>query len=57
MAKRKIKKVLIIGSNSFSAGSMISLLLRKNYKVFAISRVKLITKVLRFDKYHKNFRF
>ena len=58
MAKRKIKKVLIIGSNSFSAGSMISLLLRKNYKVFAISRSQINNeKFLRFDKYHKNFRF
>ena len=41
MAKKKIKKVLIIGSNSFSAGSLINFLINKNFEVFGISRSKL----------------
>ena len=58
MVKRKIKKVLVIGSNSFSAISMIDLLLKKNYSVFAISRSKLNSdKYISFNKKHKNFYF
>ena len=36
-----MKKIIVIGSNSFSAGSFIKLLLLKNYKVYGISRSKL----------------
>ena len=41
MAKEKIKKIIIIGSNSFSAGSLIQFLLKKNYKIYGISRSKM----------------
>ena len=58
MAKKKFKKIVIIGSNSFSAGSLISLLLRKNFKVYGISRSNLNKKkFLRFYPKNKNFRF
>ncbi len=58
MVKKKIKKVLVIGSNSFSAISIIDLLLKKNYSVFAISRSKLNSdKYISFDKKHKRFNF
>ena len=58
MAQKKIKKVLIIGSNSFSAGSYINFLLRKKFKVFAISRSKLNSKkFLAYNIKDKNFVF
>ena len=58
MAKKKFKKIIIIGSNSFSAGSLISLLLRKNFKVYGISRSNLNKKkFLRFYPKNKNFKF
>ncbi len=58
MAQKKIKKIIIIGSNSFSAGSLINLLLKKNFKVYGISRSKINKKkFLRFDIKDKNFIF
>jgi len=51
-----MKKVFVIGSNSFSGGSFVNLLLKKNYIVFGISRSSLNKKsLLNFD--HKNIRF
>ena len=40
MANAK-KKIIVIGSNSFSGGFIIKKLLLKNYKVIGISRSKL----------------
>jgi dTDP-glucose 4,6-dehydratase len=58
MAKEKIKKIIIIGSNSFSAGSLIQFLLKKNYKIYGISRSRMSKKTfLRFNKKDKNFIF
>ena len=51
MVKKKFK-ILIIGSNSFSAGSMIKLLLNKKYTVFGISRSKFNRK--EFSQYNNN---
>ena len=56
MVKKKNKKIIIIGSNSFSAGSLIDLLLKKNFTVYGLSRSKLVLKkFLRFDPKNKNF--
>jgi len=58
MAKKEIQKIIVIGSNSFSAGSLIDLLLAKKFKVYGISRSKLNNKkFLRFDHQNKNFTF
>ena len=58
MAKEKNKNVIIIGANSFSAGSLILLLLKKNYKVFGFSRSKLNKRpFLRFNPNDKKFNF
>ena len=58
MAKKEIQKIIVIGSNSFSAGSLIDLLLAKKFKVYGISRSKLNNKkFLRFDHQNKNFIF
>jgi len=58
MAKKKFKKIIIIGSNSFSSGSLIDLLLKKNFKIYGISRSNLNKKkFLRFDPKDKNFIF
>ena len=58
MAQKKIKKIVVIGSNSFSAGSLINFLLKKNFKVYGISRSKINSKnFLRFDPKNKNFIF
>lgn len=58
MTKKQKKKALIIGSNSFSAGSLIHLLLKKNFKVYGISRSKINKKkFLRFNPRNKNFEF
>jgi dTDP-glucose 4,6-dehydratase len=58
MVKTKYKKVFVIGSNSFSAGSLIYFLLLKKFKVIGISRSKINKKnFLRFNASHKNFSF
>ena len=58
MAKKKIKKVLIFGSNSFSAGSYINYILKKNFKVIGCSRSNLNKKhFLRFKSKNNNFIF
>ena len=58
MAKKEIQKIIVIGSNSFSAGSLIDLLLVKKFKVYGISRSKLNNKkFLRFNHKNKNFTF
>ncbi len=58
MAQKKIKKIIIIGSNSFSAGSLINLLLKKKFKVYGISRSKINEKkFLKFNIKNKNFIF
>ena len=52
------KKILIIGSNSFSAGSLIKILLKKNYKIIGISRSKLNdNRFLPYRKTNKNYIF
>ncbi len=59
MAKKKnSEKIVIVGSNSFSAGSLINLLLTKRFKIYGISRSKLNSKNFqRFDQKSKNFKF
>ena len=58
MAKKKIQKIVVIGSNSFSAGSLIDLLINKNMKVYGFSRSNLNTKnFLRFKSESSNFKF
>ena len=58
MAQKKIKKIIVIGSNSFSAGSLINILLKKNFKVYGISRSKINeNKFLKFNIKNKNFVF
>ena len=58
MAQKKIKKIIIIGSNSFSAGSLINVLLKKKFKVYGISRSRRVEKkFLRFDDNNKNYIF
>ena len=50
--------VFIIGSNSFSAGSFINLLLKKKYNVYGVSRSDINNKCfLNFNKDHNNFTF
>lgn len=49
-------KILVIGSNSFTARSFINLCLKKKYKVFGISRSKLY-KENDFDYLNKNYNF
>ena len=58
MVKKKIKKVIVIGSNSFSAGSLIHILLKKKYYIIGISRSKINKKKFqRFDSQKNNFKF
>lgn len=58
MVKKKIEKVIVIGSNSFSAGSLINILLSKKLNVVGISRSKINKKIFqRFDRLKKNFNF
>jgi dTDP-glucose 4,6-dehydratase len=55
-----MKKILIIGSNSFAGSDFIDYLLSKNYKVYGISRSKEIEKEYsgyKKNKNLKNFRF
>ena len=57
MVKKKIKKVIVIGSNSFSTGSLIHALLKKFY-IIGISRSKINKeKFQRFDYRKNNFKF
>jgi dTDP-glucose 4,6-dehydratase len=48
----KVKTILVIGSNSFSASSFINFLLTQGYKVIGIGRSKEIEKIFR--TYYKN---
>ncbi len=58
MVKTKVKKALVIGSNSFSAGSLIESLLKKNFYVIGISRSKINNKKFqRFSIGNKNYKF
>ena len=58
MVKKKIKKVIVIGSNSFSAGSLIHALLKKKFYIIGISRSKINKeKFQRFDYRKNNFKF
>ena len=58
MVKKEIQKIIVIGSNSFSAGSLVNLLLEKKIKVYGVSRSKLnAINFLRFNKKSKNFNF
>jgi len=58
MDKKKVKKVIVIGSNSFSAGSFIEFLLNKKYKVYGISRSTINKKQFqRFNVFYGNFKF
>ncbi len=52
------KKIIVIGANSFSAGSFINLLLNKKFYVIGISRSKKNKSCfLNFDFNHKRFKF
>ena len=58
MDKKKNKIAVVLGSNSFSAGSMISKLLKNNYTVIGVSRSKFNEpKFQRFNYLKKNFKF
>jgi dTDP-glucose 4,6-dehydratase len=58
MAKEKIKKIVVIGCNSFSAGSLIKFLLKKKYKVLGIGRSQMNKNhFLAFNNRSKNFKF
>ena len=55
-----MKKILIIGSNSFAGSDFIDFLLSKKFVVYGVSRRKEINKEnLRYknNKYLKNFKF
>lgn len=55
-----MKKILIIGSNSFSGAHAVNFLLNKNYSILGISRSKEKIKILRpyaNNKFVKNFNF
>ena len=55
-----MKKIIILGSNSFAASCFIDYLLNKNYKIYGFSRSKEPTKILlkyKFNKNISNFRF
>ena len=58
MDKKKNKKIVIIGSNSFSAGSFINFAVEKKYKVYGISRSGINKKqFLKLKPDKKNFFF
>ena len=58
MVKKEIQKIIVIGSNSFSAGSLINFLIKKNFKVYGFSRSKLNNnKFLKFNPSSNNFIF
>ena len=58
MVKKKIKKAVVIGSNSFSAGSLINSLLNKKFNVIGISRSKINkNKFQRFDPFNNHYKF
>ena len=52
-----MKKVLVIGSNSFSGSHMCNFLLKKNYAVIGISRSMINKLYLPFDSKNRNFKF
>ena len=59
MAIKKFdKKIIIIGSNSFSGINTIKYLLKKNFRVIGISRSNQPNKIfIPFDKSNKNYHF
>ena len=58
MVKKKNKKIIVIGSNSFSAGSLIKLLLKKGYQVIGVGRSKINKNhFLAFNNNSTNFKF
>ena len=55
-----MKKIIILGSNSFAGSSYINYLLNKNYKIYGFSRSKEPSKILlkyKFNKNVSNFKF
>tara|TARA_B100000989_G_C19481496_1_gene445351 strand:+ start:385 stop:1359 length:975 start_codon:yes stop_codon:yes gene_type:complete len=52
-----MKKILIIGSNSFSGSHMCDYFLKKGYFVLGISRSSINNLYLPFNSKHKNFKF
>ena len=52
-----MKKVLIIGSNSFSGSHMCDFFLKKNYRVLGISRSQINNLYLPFNSRNRNFKF
>jgi len=55
-----MKKIIVLGSNSFAGSCYIDFLLNKNYKVFGFSRSNEPSKILlkyKFNKNIKNFKF
>ena len=55
-----MKKIIILGSNSFAGSCFVDYLLNRNYKIYGFSRSEEPPKVLlkyKFNKNYKNFRF
>jgi dTDP-glucose 4,6-dehydratase len=58
MVKKKNKKIIVIGSNSFSAGSLIKLLLKKGNQVIGVGRSNINKNhFLAFNNNSSNFKF
>ncbi len=51
-----MKKIIVLGSNSFAGSCYIDYLLNKNYQVYGFSRSKEPAKILLKYKYNKNFK-
>ena len=49
-----MKKILILGSDSFSGSSLVNYLLNKNYKIFGVNRS--LKKNKYFQPYKKNLK-
>ena len=55
-----MKKIIVLGSNSFAGSCCIDYLLNKNYKIYGFSRSNEPSKILlkyRFNKKQSNFKF
>ena len=51
-----MKKIIVLGSNSFAGSCYIDFLLNKNYKVFGFSRSNEPSKILLKYKFNKNIK-
>ena len=55
-----MKKIIVLGSNSFAGSCYVDCLLNKNYKIYGLSRSNEPNKLLlkyKFNKNIKNFKF